>query len=104
MVIIGSSRKNGNTSLIVERLAERLGCEVFHLSDYSVSYYDTIYCATDFKCVGGGTTQPDETLLASIYRAERSSKITSSGYISTRNYTIFTPTLHYFSFAFEGEV
>ena len=40
MIIIGSSRKNGNTSLIVELLAKKLGCEVFDLSDYSVSYYD----------------------------------------------------------------
>lgn len=40
MIIVGSSRKNGNTSLIVEFLAGRLGCEVFDLSDYSVSYYD----------------------------------------------------------------
>ena len=40
MIILGSSRKNGNTSLIVELLAEKLCCQVFDLSDYSVSYYD----------------------------------------------------------------
>ena len=40
MIIVGSSRKNGNTSLVVGRLVEKLGCEVFDLSDYSVSYYD----------------------------------------------------------------
>jgi multimeric flavodoxin WrbA len=40
MIIVGSSRKNGNTSLIVELLAKKLDCEVFDLSDYSVSYYD----------------------------------------------------------------
>ena len=40
MIIVGSSRRNGNTSLIVEILAAKLACEVFDLSKYSISYYD----------------------------------------------------------------
>ena len=40
VIIVGSSRRNGNTSLIVEALAEKLDCEVFDLSDYSITYYD----------------------------------------------------------------
>ena len=40
MIIVGSSRRNGNTSLIVQILAEKLDCEVFDLSTYSISYYD----------------------------------------------------------------
>src|SRR4030095_7341152 len=40
MIIVGSSRKNGNTSLIVELLVEKLCCQVVDLSDYSLSYYD----------------------------------------------------------------
>ena len=40
VIIVGSSRRNGNTSLIAGILADRLGCELFNLSDYSFSYYD----------------------------------------------------------------
>lgn len=40
VIIIGSSRKNGNTSRIAEHLAKEQGWDVVNLSDYKMSYYD----------------------------------------------------------------
>lgn len=40
VIIIGSSRKNGNTTTIVEAIAKQFGMDVINLSDYQFSYYD----------------------------------------------------------------
>ncbi len=40
VIIIGSSRKKGNTSRIAEHLAEQQGWDVVNLSDYEISHYD----------------------------------------------------------------
>lgn len=40
VIIIGSSRKNGNTTRIVSVIANQSNIEVINLSDYNFSYYD----------------------------------------------------------------
>jgi multimeric flavodoxin WrbA len=40
VIIIGSSRKNGNTTQIVSEISNQTNIEVVNLSDYSFSYYD----------------------------------------------------------------
>lgn len=40
VIIVGSSRKKGNTVFIAEAVAQQLGAEVINLSDYNFSYYD----------------------------------------------------------------
>ena len=40
IIISGSSRKGGNTSSIINELANILNCEVIHLFDYKISHYD----------------------------------------------------------------
>lgn len=40
VIIVGSSRKSGNTSLIAEAVAVQFGVDVVNLSDYHFSYYD----------------------------------------------------------------
>lgn len=40
VIIIGSSRKNGNTTTIVDAIAKQYNVEVVNLSDYEFSYYD----------------------------------------------------------------
>lgn len=40
IIISGSSRKDGDTVTISNKLANILNCEVIHLSDYSINHYD----------------------------------------------------------------
>lgn len=40
VIIVGSSRKNGNTTRIVEAIARQYDVDVIHLGDYNFSYYD----------------------------------------------------------------
>jgi multimeric flavodoxin WrbA len=40
VIILGSSRKNGNTTKIVDEIAKETGIDVIDLSDYNISYYD----------------------------------------------------------------
>lgn len=40
VIIIGSSRKNGNTARIVSEIADKFNIDVVNLSDYQFSYYD----------------------------------------------------------------
>jgi multimeric flavodoxin WrbA len=40
VIIVGSSRKNGNTTKIVDEIAVQYNMNVINLSDYSISYYD----------------------------------------------------------------
>ncbi|WP_289664301.1 flavodoxin family protein [Flavobacterium panacagri] len=40
VIILGSSRKNGNTTRIVDEIAKEYHIDVVNLSDYSISYYD----------------------------------------------------------------
>ena len=40
VIILGSSRKNGNTTKIVDALSKEHNIDVVNLSDYSISYYD----------------------------------------------------------------
>ncbi len=40
VIIVGSSRKNGNTTRIVSEISSQFNIEVVNLSDYVFSYYD----------------------------------------------------------------
>lgn len=40
VIIVGSSRRNGNTTKIVDKIAKPLNIDVINLSDYNFSYYD----------------------------------------------------------------
>ena len=40
VIIVGSSRKNGNTTKIVSEIHNQLLVDVINLSDYDFSYYD----------------------------------------------------------------
>lgn len=40
VIIIGSSRKNGNTTRIAQYIAEEYNMDLINLSDYNFSYYD----------------------------------------------------------------
>jgi multimeric flavodoxin WrbA len=40
VIIVGSSRNNGNTTKIVETIASQFQIDVINLSDYQFSYYD----------------------------------------------------------------
>lgn len=40
IIIVGSSRKKGNTTKIVDAIAKQYNVEVVNLSDYEFSYYD----------------------------------------------------------------
>jgi multimeric flavodoxin WrbA len=40
VIILGSSRKNGNTTKIVDGISKEHGIEVINLSDFNISYYD----------------------------------------------------------------
>lgn len=40
VIILGSSRKNGNTTKIVDEISKEHGIEVIDLSDFNISYYD----------------------------------------------------------------
>lgn len=40
IIIEGSSRANGDTNKISEALAEKLSCEIIHLSEFNISAYD----------------------------------------------------------------
>lgn len=40
VIIVGSSRKNGNTTKIIEAIAKQFEIDVINLSDYQFSYYD----------------------------------------------------------------
>ena len=40
VIILGSSRKNGNTTKIVDEVSKEHGIEVINLSDFNISYYD----------------------------------------------------------------
>jgi len=40
VIILGSSRKNGNTTKIVEEISKEQVIDVIDLSDYNISYYD----------------------------------------------------------------
>ena len=40
VIILGSSRKNGNTTKIVDEIAKESRIDVIDLSDYNISYYD----------------------------------------------------------------
>ena len=40
VIIVGSSRSNGNTTKIVDRIADKFQIDVINLSDFQISYYD----------------------------------------------------------------
>jgi len=40
VIILGSSRKNGNTTKIVDEISKEHEIEVINLSDFNISYYD----------------------------------------------------------------
>lgn len=40
VIIVGSSRSNGNTAKIVEKISRQINADVVDLRDYSISYYD----------------------------------------------------------------
>lgn len=40
VIILGSSRKNGNTTKIVDEISKEHEIDVINLSDYNISYYD----------------------------------------------------------------
>ena len=40
IIILGSSRKNGNTTKIVDEIAKEHHIDLVNLSDYNISYYD----------------------------------------------------------------
>ncbi|MEW5676475.1 NAD(P)H-dependent oxidoreductase [Flavobacterium enshiense] len=40
VLIVGSSRKNGNTTAIAQEIAKQYGVDIINLSDYQFSYYD----------------------------------------------------------------
>lgn len=40
VIILGSSRKNGNTTRIVDEISKEHNIDVVNLSDYNISYYD----------------------------------------------------------------
>ncbi|MFH6933949.1 flavodoxin family protein [Flavobacterium sp. YO12] len=40
VIILGSSRKNGNTTKIVDEIVKEYHIDVVNLSDYNISYYD----------------------------------------------------------------
>ncbi|KAF2515859.1 flavodoxin family protein [Flavobacterium zhairuonense] len=40
VIILGSSRKNGNTTKIVDEISKEHHIDVVNLSDYNISYYD----------------------------------------------------------------
>lgn len=40
VIIIGSSRSNGNTSKIVSKISSQINADVIDLRDYTISYYD----------------------------------------------------------------
>ncbi len=40
VIIVGSSRKNGNTTMIVDTIAQQYDVDVINLGDYNFSYYD----------------------------------------------------------------
>ena len=40
VIIFGSSRSSGNTSLIVDNLRKQIDCDLIDLNDYQISYYD----------------------------------------------------------------
>jgi multimeric flavodoxin WrbA len=40
VIILGSSRKNGNTTRIVDEISKETEIDVIDLSDYNISYYD----------------------------------------------------------------
>ena len=40
VIILGSARKNGNTTKIVDEIAKESGIDVIDLSDYNISHYD----------------------------------------------------------------
>ena len=40
VIILGSSRKNGNTTKIVDEISKEHRIEVINLSDFNISYYD----------------------------------------------------------------
>lgn len=40
VIILGSSRKNGNTTKIVDEISKEHRLEVINLSDFNISYYD----------------------------------------------------------------
>jgi len=40
VIILGSARKNGNTTKIVDEISKESGIDVIDLSDYNISHYD----------------------------------------------------------------
>jgi len=40
VIILGSARKNGNTTRIVDEISKKSGIDVIDLSDYNISHYD----------------------------------------------------------------
>jgi multimeric flavodoxin WrbA len=40
VIIVGSYRKNGNTTRISKKIAEKFGFDTINLNDYQFSYYD----------------------------------------------------------------
>ncbi|WP_264531892.1 flavodoxin family protein [Flavobacterium sp. N502540] len=40
VIILGSSRKNGNTTRIADEISKETGIDIINLSDYNISYYD----------------------------------------------------------------
>jgi multimeric flavodoxin WrbA len=40
VIIVGSSRSNGNTSKVISTISEKNNIDVVNLNDYTISYYD----------------------------------------------------------------
>ncbi|OAB31441.1 NADPH-dependent FMN reductase [Flavobacterium fryxellicola] len=40
VIIVGSSRSNGNTTKIVDKISTQINADIIDLRDYSISYYD----------------------------------------------------------------
>ena len=47
IILVGSSRKNGETNTIVQQIQQRTNWDAIHLSDYQISYYDYDHANAD---------------------------------------------------------
>lgn len=65
VIIVGSSRKTGNTTRIVDEIAKQYTIDVINLSDYSISYYDyeSKNKNDDFIQLASGIIEKHDTLI-----------------------------------------
>ena len=47
VVILGSSRSDGDTAKVVQQLQKRMDCDIIDLNDYAISYYDYTHANKD---------------------------------------------------------